>query len=128
MTRKFLTGRKLLTLAASLIVGLTEASGPTSAIACPLQGGQVAQRTTGGVPQVPRINNLPPLAAGSNFPIVVEAVATKQTTPIKILSTSTTERQVVKIPTPPVAAPVAPLAVPTDVSPITTIADALARR
>ena len=126
MTRKFLTGRKLLTLVASLIVGLTGAAGPTSVIACPLQGGQVTQRTTGG--GVPRINNLPPLAAGSNFPIVVEAVATKQTTPIKILSTSTTERQVVKIPTPPVATPVTPPVDPSDVSPIPTIADALARR
>lgn len=125
MTRKFLTSRPMITKVVSLVL-LTASTAASARAACPSQGGQGSKSCNvggnfggGGVPQVPRIGNLPPLAAGSNYPMVVDGVVSKQSQPIKILST-TGERQVVTIPTPLVA--------PSDVSPLATMADALARR
>ena len=126
MTSKFLTGRPMVTTICSFVL-LTASAAATAQAACPSQGGQGRQSCNvggsiggGAVPQVPRIIGLPPLAAGSNFPIVVNGVVSKQPQPIKILSTTTKEEQVVRIPTPAVA--------PREVSPLATISDALARR
>lgn len=125
MTRNLSDYRRFITTLCNLAL-IAASTSESARAACPTQGGQTVQSCNiggnyggGAGPQVPRIGNLPPLAAGANSPMVVDGVASKQTQPVKILST-TNDRQVVKLPTTPM--------VPGDVPPLSTMADALARR
>lgn len=126
MTRKFFSVGCKFTLAVAVTFGVCGA-GRADAGQCQAQGGGRSKGPVfGGAPQVPQIPGLPPLSAGSNFPIIVEPAVAKQSTPVKILGNAPiVAKPVVTIPVvvkPPIEAPVS------DVAAASSVADALNRR
>ncbi|MGC3968806.1 MAG: hypothetical protein QM775_15990 [Pirellulales bacterium] len=131
MTRKFLHRGWKLTFAAVVAFGVTGA-GRADAGQCHAQGGggfgggNVGVPVGVGTPQVPRIPGLPQLTAGSNFPITVEAAVAKQATPVKILGNAPIASKAEA--TPIVVVKPAQETPAKNVSALSTVADALARR
>ena len=132
MTRKFFSVGCKLTLAAVVTFGVCGA-GRGEAGQCNTQGGggfnggNFGGPVFGGTPKVPQIPGLPPLSAGSNFPIIVEPAVAKQSTPVKILGNAPiVAKPAVTIPIavtkPAVEVPV------TNVAAAKSVADALDRR